>query len=124
MARIGIRTASSGGSAGGTTGTMALSNNSANQLVIAFAKGSYGTIFLKYQVKETGVLKFKSGYFTVQSDGSSAVEYVDAITTLISDPGVTFSADISGANIRILATTTNTGNARTGNFIVRTLGKL
>lgn len=101
-----------------------LSDNLADQVVATFPKATIGAAFIEYSFRETGTAKYKSGSFYILSDGGSAVDFEDVPPLLISDPGVTLTADISGANIRFLATTTSTGNARTGAYRVRTLAKL
>jgi len=104
--------------------SVSLNNNQSNQVLALFSNTDYGTVFIDYQFKETSTGNFKSGIFIIQSNGSATVEKVDLVSMTINDPNVILNADISSGNIRFLASTTNTGNGRTGNFLVRKLPKL
>lgn len=99
-------------------------SGSSNYVGLTWAVSVVGAVFLEVQFNESTTQNFMTGYFMIQSDGVSAVEYNQFNTLLISDPGVTLTSDISGGFIRLLITTTATGNSRLGNIIIRTLAKL
>jgi len=95
-----------------STTTVTLSDNTTNGTVVSFAYATYDVVHMQYSVTEDGTPNIEAGIITLCTDGTSAAISHGSVAE-ISSSGVTFSADVSGSNMRLLYTTTNTGNART-----------
>lgn len=99
----------SGGSAGFTvaTGTATLTDNTASPTAIDSRSATTYKGFIIDYVFTRAAGQAKTGRFYATTDGTSAA-YSDQGADL-GTSGVTFSADISGGNLRFLYTTTSTG---------------
>lgn len=89
--------------------TQTLSDNSSGTIV-TFPTATYDTIVLFYSVLR-GTAR-ETGHITLATDGSSAAIAQGAIASL-GTSGVTLSADVSGANLRLNFSTTSTGSDAT-----------
>lgn len=92
--------------------TDTLSDNSSNTALssFTFAHATYNGVKIDYRIKEASTNNVRTGTLQVATDGSNA-SIVDTYTET-SDPGVTWTAAVSGANVEIRYTTTSTGNSR------------
>lgn len=86
-------------------------NNTAVLASFTFAHASYNAIQVEYLIREATSLKTRVGNLMIVTDGTTT-SMTDTMTE-VNDPGVTWSAAVSGANVQISYTTTSTGNART-----------
>lgn len=92
-----------------TSATLA-DNTASATLVTSWAHATYDSVTVNYSLKR-GTSNKASGVLKICTDGTNAsiAQSEASIGTL----GVTFTVDISGANLRLLYTTTSTGTAAT-----------
>lgn len=83
-----------------------LTDNTTNGIVTTLVSANANTVFIKYSLKRG--TNFQTGELKIVNDGTTPL-IVDA-SLPIGDCGTTFSVDISGANLRLLYTTTSTGS--------------
>lgn len=85
-------------------------NTASATLVTSWAYATYDSVTINYSLKR-GTSNKASGVLKICTDGTNAsiAQSEASIGTL----GVTFTVDISGANLRLLFTTTSTGTAAT-----------
>ena len=97
--------------AGATVGkeSVTLTDNTTDQVVLALAHATYSFIQFKYSLSR-GAGNVETGLISVVHDGTNAAISQGAIASL-GTLGVTFTADISGTDVRLLSTTTSTGTA-------------
>lgn len=89
--------------------SVALTNNTTNGTVALFSLLEADTVHLQYSVVRSGELQAGSIILTTNQT-TVAISHTSAFTA---DVGITFTADISGGNIRLLYTSTNTGSGAT-----------
>jgi len=83
-----------------------LTDNTTNGVVVANPVATSTNWFVDYSLTRT--TGRKTGTLHIVSDGTTAQVINDSVA--IGDPGVSFSADVSGGNVRLLYTTTSTGS--------------
>lgn len=87
--------------------SVTLTDNTTNGTAATFTSATTNTVFVKYSLKRGTA--FQTGELKIVNDGTTP-QIVDA-NVPINDCGTVFSVDISGANLRLLYTTTSTGTA-------------
>lgn len=89
--------------------TVALTDNTTNQVVLSWALTDSDVHFLEYSINRGSDVE--AGRITLITDGSSAS--ISQNYQALSDVGTELTADVSGGNLRLLATTTSTGSDAT-----------
>lgn len=88
--------------------SVTLVDNTASATNVAqWAAASYDTVKIEYSIKRGSARE--NGHINITTDGSSAAIAQGVIASLGST-GVTLTADVSGGNVRLRYTTTNTGS--------------
>jgi hypothetical protein len=90
---------------------LVLNDNQASAATIdSFAHASFDSFVIKYSLKR-GASNKETGVLMIATDGTNAsiAQSASSLGTL----GVTFSVDVSGADIRLRYTSTSTGTAPT-----------
>lgn len=90
-------------------------NTAAPASLFTFVASTYRFAIVEYSIVRNG--SYRTGHFMVANDGTT-VGYNDSFVNTAS-VGVTLTADISGPNVRILYTSTNTGFSASFKFSVR-----
>lgn len=98
------------------TPTTILDNQASPGVVATWPAADYDDFIIMYSLKR-GTANRESGIIHMVTDGSSVAYSINGpnLGTL----GTTFTADISGANVRLLAETTNTGTNVSMKYYVR-----
>lgn len=81
-------------------------DNTSNEVIASWAVASFDSIQLSYSLKRAS--SRESGIIMLSSDGSTVA--IAQSFAGIGTSGVSFTADVSGGNIRLLATSTSTGS--------------
>jgi hypothetical protein len=82
----------------------------------SWAHASFNSIVVEYSIKRDTA--YESGVIRILTDGSN-VEYTQYGVIAIGTMGVTFSADISGTDVRLRALQSSTGTNGTMKYLVR-----
>lgn len=82
-------------------------NTSSAAVVAQWAVSVYDSLFIMYTLKR-GATNKKTGFLTITTDGTN-VSVAGFGAAELGTLGVSFTGDLSGANIRLLYTTTSTG---------------
>jgi hypothetical protein len=90
--------------------TATLTDNTSGGTVQAWALATYNTVSIRYCITRDS--DRRAGQIMITGLGAVAAIAEGSIAE-ISDPGVTFTADIAGGNLRLLYTTSNTGSDAT-----------
>lgn len=88
-----------------------------NQVAATFSLALYNTAHIEYSITR-GTTLIEAGKITLSGTNSSASIAVGGVSA-VGDVGVEFDTDISGGNIRLLATTSSTGTAPVLSYKVR-----
>jgi hypothetical protein len=94
---------------------VALTDNTTNGVAATFALATYNVLQVMYSISEDGTENIEAGIMTICAN-STSVAVASGPVAEASAVSTTLDADISGGNIRLLYTTTSTGNARTLNY--------
>lgn len=86
--------------------TITITDNTSNFVVASWAVADQDVVHLDYSLKRG--TNFEAGRVSIITNGSTAA-IADGAIADINDAGITFSADIDGSNLRLLATSTSTG---------------
>lgn len=97
-----------------TTATLT-DNTTSPTSTASFPVASESVVFMRYSIVR-GVIR-ETGEISLVTDGTSSF-ITRGSATNNGDPGVTFTADISGGNMRLLYTTTSTGSNASFKFKV------
>jgi len=96
--------------------TATLNDNTASPTqTAAFPVASESSVFIRYSLVR-GVVREVATLHMVTDGTNAYISRGDATNN--GDPGVTFTADVSGGNMRLLYTTTNTGSNASFKFKV------
>lgn len=98
-----------------TTATLA-DNTAVAAEVFTLPHATYSSAIVEYTIKR-GSGNREIGHLYIVTDGTTA-EFT-AAGAVLGTLGVTFTADISGANMRLLYTTTNTGTSATMKYRIK-----
>lgn len=94
----------------GLTSVTLNDNTVSNTLVASWAHASFSSIFIHYSLSRGAGIR-ESGILMITTDGTTAV--LSRSGPALGANGVVFDADISGANVRLLYTTSSTGTNAT-----------
>lgn len=84
--------------------------DSTTAAAVTWAKATYDTIHIQYSIKRSTT--YEAGIITIITDGTNVALSQGAVAN-IGSVGVTFTADISGANLRLIAAVSATGTNAT-----------
>ncbi len=87
-----------------------LTDNTSNQAAALFALADYDVVHVQYSVKRDG--EIEAGLITLSTNGTDAAISQGNIAET-ADLGVSFSTDVVGGNLRLLTTTSSTGDDAT-----------
>lgn len=87
--------------------TTTITDNTADFVVASWAVADTDVIHLNYSLKRGS--NYEAGKLSIITNGTTA-QIADGAIADIGDAGITFTADIDGSNLRLLATSTSTGN--------------
>jgi hypothetical protein len=90
-----------------TATEVALTDNTNNGVVALFALATYDVVHVQYSIYRDGSLE--AGQVTLAAVTPTAGIAQGAVTVIGAGVGTTLTADVSGGNLRLLYTTTNTG---------------
>jgi len=94
----------------GLTSVTLVDNTASNTLVAAWAHASFSSIRVEYSLSRGAGIR-ETGTILIATDGITATH--SRVGAPLGSNGVTFDVDISGANVRLLYTTTSTGTNAT-----------
>jgi hypothetical protein len=100
-----------------TTSATLTDNTAVATTIEAFAHATYDSVFIEYSLKRGSANK-EVGTIRLATDGTSAAIAQGVIASL-GTLGVTFTADVSGTDLRLRYTTTSTGTNATMKYSVR-----
>lgn len=87
--------------------SVTITDNTTDFVVATWAVADTDVVHINYSLKRG--TNYEAGRISVITNGTTAAVADGAIAD-IGDAGITFSADIDGSNLRLLATSTSTGN--------------
>lgn len=87
--------------------TVTIPDNTTDFVVNTWAVADADVVHIDYSLKRG--TNYEAGQLKIVTNGTS-VAIADGAIAALNDAGITFDADINGSNLRLLATSTSTGN--------------